>query len=121
MIDIKPYELVLYSGRRVSLTEFEYQDILRQLKAGNAGINLPDGSLIGKGNVQDLAKRQMTMADTFDERKALPAGDTRFNPDGAGYKKFLKVWAEKAPISYKKHLQRLEKAKDDKRSDNHLF
>lgn len=129
--DIKKFEPAIwefktYDNRSWALTQRQYDFIKSRMEAGATVFEMPDGSLIAKGNMQSMPKRQMTMADAYDESKALPSGERKVNVDGPGFKKFVAAAKKLNPQFYKKKMREwgmdengtyLDNGQDNKKGD----
>jgi hypothetical protein len=106
--DIKKFEPAIwefktYDNRSWALTQRQYDYIKSRLEAGATVFEMPDGSLIAKGNMQSMPKRQMTIGDVYNEGKALPTGERKVNVNGPGFKKFVMQAKKLNPAFYKKN------------------
>ena len=88
MSEIKTHTLRTYDGGVFSLTKQEQHNIEQSMREGKKFIDIQD-NLIALSNISTITKIQLTEADRFPDRKALPRGEVTFNPEGPGYKSFL--------------------------------
>jgi hypothetical protein len=87
------YSLKTYSGLVYPLTQRDFDDIKAKIKAGAKLLTMKDNSLIALSNISEIPKNQMSIGDV-PSGHLLPKGDTNYNPDGPGYKKFKQIQAE---------------------------